>query len=360
MTTPGGAASGPLHAPALLAALCERLDDAIILVSVDRRVRWLNAAARTLLGITDDAVGRPLAETVGDYRLPMLANAAFEREEEVADELGDVLGARTVLARAIPVRDGGAHVAVVLHDQTRLRQLETVRRDFVANVSHELRTPVTAIHLLVETLQNGALGEPEEAAQFVERIGSEVTHLRQMVDELLELSLMEAGERPLRLAPVAVAELVQAADRLRPLAEERGVELRFDIAGEVPPIVADSARLELVVRNLVHNAIKFTPRGGTVTVSAWPGEEGATQVALQVRDTGVGIAHDAMGRVFERFYKADRSRLRDGDGAGLGLAIARHTVEAHGGRIEVASEVGHGTTFTVLLPASTASDTAAN
>ena len=350
MTTPRGAASGSIRAAALLAALCESLDDAIFLVSAQRRVLWLNAAARTLFGITDDAVDRPLVETVSDYRLPMLVNSAFERDEEVADELREILGARTVLARAIPVRDeGDAFVAVLLHDQTRLRQLETVRRDFVANVSHELRTPVTAIHLLVETLQNGALGEPGEAARFVERIGSEVTHLRQMVDELLELSLMEAGERPLRLGPIPLASLVHAADRLRPLAEEREVELQFDIAADVPAIVGDSSRLEMVVRNLVHNAIKFTPRGGCVTVAAYA--SGAAEVAVEVRDTGVGIAQDALGRVFERFYKADRSRLRDGDGAGLGLAIARHTVEAHGGRITVDSEVGHGTTFRVLLPA---------
>ncbi len=338
---------------ALLVALCERLDDAVILVTSRRRVLWLNAAARTLFGITGDPLDRPLAETVGDYRVPLLVGAAFERDEEVADELGEVLGARTVLARAIPLRQGDdTCVAVVLHDLTRLRQLETVRRDFVANVSHELRTPVTAIHLLVETLQNGALGEPEEAAQFVERIGSEVTHLRQMVDELLELSLMEAGERPLRLAPIPVAELARAADRLRPLAEERDVDLRYEVDEDVPPIAGDSGRLELVLRNLVHNAIKFTPRGGCVTIAAHAVADG-TEVALEVRDTGVGIAPDALSRVFERFYKADRSRLRDGDGAGLGLAISRHTVEAHGGRITVSSDLGRGTTFTVLLPAAT-------
>jgi two-component system, OmpR family, phosphate regulon sensor histidine kinase PhoR len=224
-----------------------------------------------------------------------------------------------------------------------------VRRDFVANVSHELRTPVTAIHLLVETLQSGALGEPAEAAEFVDRIGSEVAHLRQMVDELLELSLMEAGERPLRMAPIAATELVHAADRLRPLAEERGVDLRFEVSAGTPSVLGDVSRLELVLRNLVHNAIKFTPRGGSVTVSAHAHD--ATEVVLQVRDTGVGIAAEALPRVFERFYKANRSRLRDGDGAGLGLAIARHSVEAHGGRITVESEVGHGTVFTVTLPA---------
>jgi two-component system phosphate regulon sensor histidine kinase PhoR len=338
------------HTSELLAALCDRLEDAVVVVSVQRRILWLNAAARVAFEAGDDAIGRPLAEVAGDYRIALLVNSAFERGTQVTDELTDVVGTRTVTARAIPLSGAGhAHVAVLLRDQTRLRQLETVRRDFVANVSHELRTPVTAIHLLVETLQNGALGEPEEAATFVERIGQEVTHLRQMVDELLELSLMEAGERPLHPAPVTVDELVHAADRLRPLAEERGVDLRFDITPGTPPVVGDTSRLALVLRNLVHNAIKFTPQGGTVMVRGEP--RAGDRVALQVCDTGVGITADALPRIFERFYKADRSRQRDGDGAGLGLAIARHTVEAHGGHIGVESELGKGTTFTVVLPA---------
>ena len=336
---------------ALLERLCEQLDDALLVVSPQRRLAWLNDAARSLFGLTDGDVGRPLADLALDYRIAVLVDAARSRGVETVEELEGVLGERTVTARALPVGDGAeVHVAVLLRDRTRLRQLETVRRDFVANVSHELRTPVTAIHLLVETLQNGALGEPEEAALFVDRIGSEVAHLRQMVDELLELSLMEAGERPMRRAPVDLQELVRAAERLRPLAEERGVDLSFDIAAGTSPILGDASRLELVVRNLVHNAIKFTPRGGSVTVSAAPSPEGE-RVLMEVRDTGVGISAAALPRVFERFYKANRSRLRDGDGAGLGLAIARHTVEAHGGTIGVESEVGRGTVFTVSLPA---------
>jgi two-component system phosphate regulon sensor histidine kinase PhoR len=335
---------------ALLAALCERLEDAVVLVSPQRRVLWLNAAAREVFGVDDSAVGRPLAEVATDYRIALLVTTAFDRNAEMHDELTGVDGSRTMTTRAIPLAGvAGTDVALLLRDQTRLRQLETVRRDFVANVSHELRTPVTAIHLLVETLQNGALGEPEEAAQFVERIGQEVTHLRQMVDELLELSLMEAGERPLNPAPVAVEELVHAADRLRPLAEERGVDLRFAIATDAPPVLGETARLALVVRNLVHNAIKFTPPGGAVTVSAEP--RAGDRVALLVSDTGVGITAESLPRIFERFYKANRSRQRDGDGAGLGLAIARHTVEAHGGHVDVKSSPGEGTTFTVVLPA---------
>jgi two-component system, OmpR family, phosphate regulon sensor histidine kinase PhoR len=326
----------------LLASLCEHLDDGIVLVSPQHRVLWANAAARAILGAD-----------LNDYRVTMLATAALAGES-VTEEIEDPLGERMIVARALPATyDGTVHAAVVLRDETRLRHLETVRRDFVANVSHELRTPVTAIHLLVETLQNGALGEPAEAAEFVERIGSEVTHLRQMVDELLELSLMEAGERPLRITAIDAAELVEVADRLRPLAEERGVSLRYRVEALTPMIRGDMSRLELVVRNLVHNAIKFTPRGGSVTVSALPAPDAQRHVLLQVRDTGMGIAPDALARVFERFYKADRSRLRDGTGAGLGLAIARHTVEAHGGRIEVDSEVGRGTLFTVTLPAAT-------
>jgi two-component system phosphate regulon sensor histidine kinase PhoR len=321
----------------LFASLCEQLDDGIVIVSPPAQVAWANQAARAMLGTE-----------LSDYRITMLAAAAL-RGEVATQQIDDALGERVVLARAFPIAHQGVmHVAIVLRDETRLRHLETVRRDFVANVSHELRTPVTAIHLLVETLQAGALGEPTEAALFVERIGSEVTHLRQMVDELLELSLMEAGERPLRIAAIDAAELVEVADRLRPLAEERGVSLRFDVAGAAPTVRGDLSRLELVVRNLVHNAIKFTPQGGTVTVSAAPRHPDA--LALQVRDTGVGIQPDALTRIFERFYKADRARLRDGTGAGLGLAIARHTVEAHGGRIEVESEVGRGTVFTVVLP----------
>jgi two-component system phosphate regulon sensor histidine kinase PhoR len=322
----------------LLAALGEHVDEGIVLVAPAHSVLWANASARALLG-----------PGLGDYRLRMLADAALDGRAAV-DEIGDALGERIVVARAYPLQhDGVTYAAVVLRDETRLRHLETVRRDFVANVSHELRTPVTAIQLLVDTLQNGALGEPAAAAEFVERIGSEVAHLRQMVDELLELSLMEAGERPLRVAPVEAATLVAVADRLRPLAEERGVAVHYDVAPQTPPIRGDIGRLELVVRNLVHNAIKFTPRGGRVTVRARGA--GAASVAVIVEDTGVGIPADLLPRVFERFYKADRARLRDGTGAGLGLAIARHTVEAHGGRIDVASEVGHGTTFTVTLPA---------
>lgn len=341
-----------MQAAALLASLCERLDDAVFLVSPQRRVLWLNAAARTLFGIGEGAVGRPFADLVGDYRVVLLVESALDHGVEVADELEDVLGTRTLQARAVPLEEGGTlQVAAVFHDVTRLRHLETVRRDFVANVSHELRTPVTAIHLLVETLQNGALGEPEAAAEFVDRIGSEVAHLRQMVDELLELSLMEAGERPLRMAPVELVDLVEAADRLRPLAEERGVQLRFDVAGDTPPVLGDVSRLELVVRNLVHNAIKFTPRGGAVRVWGRSARtaDGVDRVQVNVQDTGIGISRDDLARLASPFEQVESQHSKTQQGTGLGLALSKALIGLHGGALEIQSEPGKGTTVSFTL-----------
>ena len=241
-------------------------------------------------------------------------------------------------------------MVVLVRDETRLRRLERVRRDFVTNVSHELRTPITAIRLLVETLQKGALDQPEVAAGFVHRIALEVGHMAQMVEELLELSSIESGRQTMSLEPVPVADLVRTVDRLLPLAEERLIQVSVEVDPSTPPLLGDPRRLGQVLRNLVHNAIKFTPPEGRITVSARPLLE-QSRVELVVHDTGIGIRPEDLPRIFERFWKADSSRQRDGEGSGLGLAIARHVVEAHGGSIRVVSEPRRGATFIVELPA---------
>jgi two-component system phosphate regulon sensor histidine kinase PhoR len=175
--------------------------------------------------------------------------------------------------------------------------------------------------------------------------------MAQMVAELIELSTIESGRRQLRPVPTAVDDLVAAAERLRPLADERNQQLLHEVDPATPAVLGDPTRLGQVVRNLVHNAIKFTPQGGVITLSArGRRHRGRELVELRVADTGCGISPDELGRVFERFYKTDRSRGRDGEGTGLGLAIARHTVEAHGGTIEVESTPGIGSTFIVRLP----------
>ncbi|HEX3605001.1 MAG TPA: ATP-binding protein [Candidatus Dormibacteraeota bacterium] len=354
MSTPRGGTEISTVPPLLLRRLVESLQDGVLIVDARHVIRHANAPARALLHLSEDVEGRALEESVGDYRVSLLVDSCLTTGTATDRDLSDPLDVRNVLARAVPIVDpesgGTVEVAVILRDETRVRRLETVRRDFVANVSHELRTPVAAIQLLVETLLGGALGDPSVAHEFVSKIGLEVAHMGQMVAELIELSTIESGRLPLRMEPTPVTELVAAAERLRPLADERRLQLRYDVDPSTPHVFGDGPRLGLVVRNLVHNAIKFTPEGGSITVSARRAAGDEDMVEIQVTDTGCGIAPDDLRRVFERFYKADRSRRREGEGSGLGLAIARHTVEAHGGRIAVQSTPGRGATFAVLLP----------
>jgi two-component system phosphate regulon sensor histidine kinase PhoR len=343
-----------LHAQ-LVETLADHLDEGLILVDDALLVRFANAAARTILNV-DSTAGEPRLDAIaGDYRLSLMARACLAQRRTITRELDESSTGRQLHARAVPVKRsdaGRTEVFLVLRDESRLRHLETVRRDFVANVSHELRTPVAAIQLLVETLQNGALEEPQVAAEFVAKIGLEVAHMAQIVAELLELSAIESGARPMRSGAVPIAELVGAAERLQPLADECRVHLDFFIEPSTPPVLGDGDQLAQVVRNIVHNAIKFTPGGGSIVLSAAPaGEPSGSRVQLSIADTGCGMSAEETARIFERFYKTDRSRQRDGEGTGLGLAIARHTVEAHGGTIAVVSDVGRGSTFTVDLPA---------
>jgi two-component system phosphate regulon sensor histidine kinase PhoR len=237
--------------------------------------------------------------------------------------------------------------------------LDSVRRDFISNISHELRTPLASLKALVDTLRDGALEDPPAAQRFLNRIETEVDALTQMVQELLELSRIESGQVPLSLVPTPVAEVViPPIERLRPQAQRANLRLGVDLSPALPHVLADTERVQQVVTNLVHNAIKFTRPGGQVRVRAYvevgdglsPGaERHGPMVVVEVADTGVGIPIDDVPRIFERFYKADRAR--SGGGTGLGLAIAKHVVQGHGGHIWAESIEGQGSTFFFSLPA---------
>ncbi len=344
------AAPPEVSAPLLLRSLGANLESGRGLLALDPNDRILVASeeARHLLDLPEGCEGHRLAELGADYRLLRVVDACRHAEAAVEREIADP--GQVVVVRAFPVPHKRVSAMILVRDETRLRRLERVRRDFVTNVSHELRTPITAIRLMVETLQKGALDQREVAGQFVQRIAMEVGHMTQMVEELLELSTIESGGRPLSLEPVAVAELLGTIDRLMPLAEERRLQVSVEIAEGTPPLLGDARQLGQVLRNLVHNAIKFTPAEGRITVTAGPVDEGR-RVELRVSDSGVGIRPEDLSRIFERFWKADSSRQRDGEGSGLGLAIARHVVEAHGGSIRVDSMPRRGATFIVDLPA---------
>jgi len=238
-------------------------------------------------------------------------------------------------------------VVVSIDDVTRLRHLETVRRDFVANVSHELRTPITSVNLLVETLERIGSDDPVASRHFLQRIEVETASMTRLVEELLELSKLESGRLALNLEVVDVQLIVDSVlSRLEPSAREKGLSMVRDVVTELPKARADPNRLEQVLLNLVHNAIKFTPAEGSITVRAWRQGRG---IQLEVADTGVGMDASDASRVFERFYKVDKGRSRS-QGTGLGLAIARHLVELHGSRLQVVSEPGRGSRFAFALP----------
>jgi two-component system phosphate regulon sensor histidine kinase PhoR len=331
----------------VIGEVLEDSDEGLLLVDEEGVITFASPTALRHLDLRSNAVGGTIAERHGDYRLVRLLGSAMASEAVV--EAHWSTAARELVVRARRVASPEAGVLLWVRDETRIRHLEKMRRDFISNVSHELRTPLAAMRVMTETLQSGALEDAPAAHEFVHRIGLEVEQMSQMVEELLELSALEGEQRPVPDEAVPVVDLLIAVDRLRPLIEDKHINLVFEVPADIPPIRGDVSHLQHVLRNLVHNAVKFTPTGGTITIAANATESG--EVELRCTDTGVGIRADDLARIFERFWKADSSRRRDGEGSGLGLAIVRHVVAAHQGSIRVESELGHGATFVVALPA---------
>ncbi len=331
-----------------LSAVLDHMADGVLITDESGQVQLLNAAAGRLLAtIEERALGRSFAQVVPHHSLIELWKACREQGVEQIQAVEISRHGLFVQVIITPFEEADVEgYVVILQDLTRIRRLETVRRDFISNISHELRTPLAGLKALVDTLRGGAIKDPPAAKRFLKRMDAEVDALTQMVEELLELSRIESGQVPLRLVPTAVAEVViPPTDRLRPQAERAGVELAIQLADDLPRVLADVDRAGQVVSNLVHNAVKFTPPGGRITVTAKAVED---EVIISVQDTGVGIPADDLARIFERFYKADRAR--SGGGTGLGLAIAKHVVQGHGGRIWVESVEGEGSTFYFTLP----------
>jgi two-component system phosphate regulon sensor histidine kinase PhoR len=308
----------------------------------------INPAAVRLLDTTEEhALERSFAQVVRHYQLIELWKRCRQTSEEQIEVVELSLKGPFLQAIVTPLQDAEPRAyLIILQDLTRVRRLETVRRDFISNISHELRTPLASLRAVADTLRDGALEDPPAARRFLDRMDTEVDALTQMVEELLELSRIESGQVPFRLEPVTVADVVlPSVERLRPQVERSVLRLAVDLPSDLPLVLADAERIQQVVTNLVHNAIKFTPSGGEVMVSAAAGEG---EVVVSVHDTGVGIPANDLPRIFERFYKADHAR--SGRGTGLGLAIAKHIVQGHSGRIWAESIEGRGSTFHFSLP----------
>jgi len=330
-----------------LSAVVSTISDAILIVNSEGRVELINPAAETILNVNaSESTGKSLAEVVRNHIIVNLWQKAQSTGEQQFTALETPT--RLVLqAIASPMEDEtGSRVLLILQDYTRMRRLETVRRDFVSNVSHELRTPLASLKALTETVQETALDDPPAAKRFLAQMSVEIDNMTQLVQELLDLSKIESGRVPLERTYISPGEMIRpAAERMRIQAERSGLSLTVDCPEDLPSVHVDRGRMEQVLVNLIHNAIKFTPPGGSIQVRAWAQDK---DVVLAIADTGTGIADEDLQRIFERFYKADRAR--SGGGTGLGLSIARHLVESHGGRIWAESEVGKGSTFFIAIP----------
>jgi len=310
-----------------------------------------NSRLREFYDLPGDVVGRPYLEAVRDAAVDELLREAAHSDAIVARQLRVGRPApRTLQVHAVRLRGpggGGAGLVAVFHDISELARLEEVRRDFVANASHELRTPLAAIRGFAETLlENGALTDAERRSylEIIDRHAQRLTHI---VSDLLELSTIERGR--IRLEPVEL-DVDAVVDSLvrdsGPRFQERRLEVHHSSSGRATAL-ADPRAVEQILTNLLDNAVKYTEPGGRIEIQV---ESGPTKVRVRVRDTGIGIPEQDLGRIFERFYRVDKARSRALGGTGLGLAIVKHLVQSLGGEISVKSELGAGSTFTFTLP----------
>lgn len=332
---------------AMLSTVLSQMTDGVLITDQEGHVQLLNKAAQKLFKVKEEkALGRSVVEVMRHHSLVDLWSRTRNGDPQtITVEMGanhqflQVVG--ITLDQTLPGR-----IMLLFQNLTEIHRLEVVRKDFISNISHELRTPMASLKALTDTLLDGALEDPPAARRFVVRMDTEVDNLILLVNELLELSRIEAGRTNFEFQRIRPCDLmVKPCERMALPAERVGLTLIQNCPEDLPPVFADPDRISQVFINLLHNAIKFTPAGGRIQTGAWIHEN---MVVFMVRDDGVGIPQKDLSRIFERFYKADLAR--SGGGTGLGLSISKHMVEAHGGYIWAESEEGRGSSFFFTIP----------
>ena len=339
-------------AEANLEIILSSMQEGVMVIDRRRTVRLANPAARKLFTLPGDVAGRPVIEMVREPAVDEMVAAAISRSEPRDAEL-EWSGKKPPMILAVrvtPMRDASGEPAVLamFRDVSELKRLEEVRREFVANVSHELRTPLAVFRGYVEQLADTPDMPRAEQAEVFAILERHSRRLTALVEDLLVLARLESRPEEMSPEPIDVAAFLGAMARDFELrAERKGVALVVSAAAGLPPLHADRLRMEQVISNLVDNALKFTPEGGTVTLGA--ARQGG-ELQIWVRDTGQGILSNHLPHIFERFYRVDKGRSRDVGGTGLGLSIVKHIARAHGGTVEAESTFGKGTTIRLCLP----------
>jgi two-component system phosphate regulon sensor histidine kinase PhoR len=330
-------------------AILSGMVEGVLVLDQKGRIVLTNASFEKMFGLSGDPwIGRYHYERLRHHPLNALIKEVIQTGKPLSQEVRlDTAHRPHLQVQASVTEQTPRSVVLVFHDITEIKRLERMRKDFVANVSHELRTPLAAIQGYLETLVDGGLENREEAREFLAILQKHTDRMTNIVRDLLQLSRIESGLDPIRPARI---DLREAVDRnlllLKPLAEKKGQTFTVSVLSDLS-LQADPEKLNQVLINLLDNAIKYTPEGGGIAVTA---SEGGGAVQIEIRDSGIGIPREDLSRIFERFYRVDRTRSRELGGTGLGLSIVKHIVEAHGGKITVESELGKGSRFILTFP----------
>lgn len=337
-----------------LETILNNMSEGVLLVNDISEITYSNPAAITMLNLSDMSIGRALIEI---NRIPELQALLSEAEQTGSVAFAEIRLANLQASEAevtiVPV-DAKSEYVIVIHDVSHVRQLERIRADFVANVSHELRTPLTTIQGYAETLLNNDSKKNKKRKEFIVKILNHSTRLSRLVSDLLELARLESGDVELTMTPCSLSTFYeQIMDVFEPVLEESGLVLKWDIPDDLPHVNVDHQLFMQVFVNLIDNAIKYTPDGGEIEITAESqptNTESADELVVHIKDSGIGIPLESQSRVFERFYRVDKGRARKMGGTGLGLAITKHILLRHNGRIWLESELGQGTVFHFALP----------
>ncbi|OEG00092.1 hypothetical protein BHF71_06510 [Vulcanibacillus modesticaldus] len=335
-----------------LSTVLNNMSSGVILIDKNGIIIFANPAVEWLIGVSENTlIGKYHYEVGKQESISELIERAINNKESIHTEIGIYYPTKKYLdANVVPILDSSGeinNVLVLLIDITKIKRLEKMRTEFVANVSHELRTPITAVKGFTETLLDGTINDEDTRRTFLQIIHKESDRLHRLISDLLDLTKIEQNKEILNFSKVDLKSLIQSTiATMRPQIEKNKISI-YEELDEVQ-VEADEDRLRQVMINLINNGIAYTPENGSITVRLY--QHNKDFIKIEVEDTGIGIPEKSLPRIFERFYRVDKARSRESGGTGLGLAIVKHIIESHGGSIHVESRVGKGSKFTIIFP----------